>query len=343
LAGLVACDSPKTGTAESPVADDWDFGDDPLAIRLKVEGSARVFACGAGFSAGQVERDVVGAITGAPSHCQGSEGNYVCDCESVAKESYAFSCPAALFELCEVEAQRVDGSSEEPPAVTECSALSREIEGDCALDSDDRFECACEGDEGTSTMLGGGAETPASCDQALFQACAVDCADDFGACSPSTDGVLGEYDCACATNGFEHVARAGSCEDALLWACNPLNQARDVCTGYGGACQLSAENELLCSCVDGSLHENVPLPDAGARACRVALEDTCGTGAPPDGALCVAEMNDYHARCTRAPAEGAALQCECYADGADQVRVERLEESACDNELLETFCPQLLD
>jgi hypothetical protein len=347
MAGVAACDSPKTGTAENSVMEDWDFGDDPLAIRLKVEGSGRVFACGAGFSAGQVERDLVDAITGAPSHCQGSNGNYVCDCESVAKESYAFSCPAALFELCNVEAQRVDGTGDEPPAVTECSALSREIEGSCVLDGDDRFECACEDDEGTSTMLSGdGAQTPASCDQALFQACAIDCADDFGACTPSTDGLLGQYDCSCATNGFEHVAFAGSCEAALLSACNPLNQAQDVCTGYGGSCALSkagSPNELTCTCVGATEREVVSEVDTNYRACRATLEGTCGLGAAPEGALCVAEGNGYTARCTRGPEAGAQMTCECHQDGAASARIEQVDEQSCDQALLETFCPELTD
>lgn len=346
VAGGVACDSPKTGAQESSVTEDWDFGNDPLAIRLKVEGSSRVFACGAGFSAAQVERDLVGAITGAPSHCQGSEGNYECDCEGVAKLSYGFTCPAALFELCDVEAQRVDGSGDEPPAVTECSALSREIEGSCALDADDRFECACEGDDGTSTMLGGGAETPASCDQALFQACAIDCADDFGACTPSADGVLGQYDCTCETNGFGHVAFAASCEAALLWACNPLNQAEDVCTGYGGACvisKLGSPNELTCTCVDATERDVVSEVDTNFRACRATLEDTCGLGAAPEGALCVAEGNGYQARCTRGPEAGATMTCECHEDGSPSARIEQVDEPSCDQALLESFCPEIAD
>jgi hypothetical protein len=345
VAVVAACDSPKTGTTDSPVTEDWDFGDDPLAIRLKVEGSTRVFACAAGFSQGQVERDLVDAITEAPSHCQGSEGNYVCDCKGVEHESYAFTCPAALFETCKLQAQRVDGSGDEPPAVTDCSALSREIEGSCALDDSERFECACEGDDGTSTMLGdGGAETPASCDKALFRACAIDCADDFGACSPSTDGVVGEYDCACATNGFEHVAFAGSCEAALLWACNPLNQAEDVCTGYGGACVLTkagSPNELTCTCVGATEREVVAEVDASFRACRATLEATCGLGDAAEGALCVAEGNGYHARCTRGPEADAIMTCECLEDGSSEPRIEQVEERSCDQALLETICPEL--
>lgn len=344
VAALAACDSAKTSRAENSVMEDWDFGDDPLAIRLKVEGSSRVFACGAGFTAAQVESDLVDAITEAPSHCQGSDGNYACECEGRAEKSYAFTCPAALYQACEVEAERVDGSGDEAPAVTECSALRREIEGDCVL-NDDRFECTCE-DGGPSTMLGGGVESPASCDRALFGACAIDCADDFGACVPSADGVVGEYDCTCETNGFEHDAFAASCEAALLWACNPLNQAGDVCTGYGGACVLTkagSPNELTCTCAGAAEREVVSEVDASFRACRATLEATCGLGDAPEGALCVAEGNGYHARCTRGPEADAIMTCECHEDGSSEPRIEQVDQHTCDQTLLETFCPELAD
>lgn len=340
MAGAIACDSEKKGTQQSEI-EGWDFGDDPLAIRLNVEDGSDVFACGAGFTAADVEKDVLDAVMGAKSFCQGSEGNYVCECDGESKDSYAFTCPAALLQACEVEAQRVDGSDDETFALAECEAVNPELSGECVA-GNVGFECSC-GDGATSKQYDGLPPTLALCDQLLFNTCATTCEDDFGGCAPSPRGTIGEYDCTCDTNAFGHVAYAASCEAALLWACSPLNEVDDVCTGYGGACQETAPGKLSCTCVDRSRHDDVAVTESGFRACRAALEATCGTGAPPDGAQCIAEGNGHHARCTRGPSDGAKLTCECYADGASEARVEQVEDHDCDTALLEDFCPEIAD
>lgn len=344
-----ACDSEKTGTMAPGIMAEWDFGDDPLAIRLPIEDGSAVFACGAGFSEAEVEADLIDAVTSAPKRCQGSQGNYVCACGAAMKESYAFSCPAALLEACGTAAELVDGSGDEPPMPTECTALSRELRGTCSVE-DDELACACSDDGPTSTTAVTASYTQASCDQALFATCGGTCEDDFGACAPSDSGIIGEYECTCATNSFTHLARAASCQTALLSACNPLNEAEDVCTGYGGYCVATdrvKQTELTCTCTDRTMHtvDHVPASqEPRFRACRETLEATCGLGEPPEGAQCVAEANGYHARCTRGPGEDAALTCECYADGdIAGARVEQVEGSSCDMATLEAFCPEITE
>jgi hypothetical protein len=345
----VGCDSSATGSLDAGLTG-WDAGNDPLAIRLPIEDGSAVFACGSGFAAAEVEADLIDAITSAPKHCQGSQGNYVCSCGRVMKESYAFTCPAALLEACATPAERVDGSGDAPPVPTKCAARSRELSGSCAVGEDDQLECSCDDDGPISTTPVPANYTQASCDQALFAACGGSCEDEFGACTTSDSGIIGEYECACTTNNFTHLARAASCQTALLSACNPLNEAEDVCTGYGGYCDAIdrvKQTELTCTCIDRTMRtvEHVPASqEPRFRACRETLEATCGLGEPPEGAQCVAEGNGYHARCTRGPSEDAALTCECYADGdiAD-VRVERVEDNSCDMATLAAFCPEIAD
>jgi len=350
VAACVGCESSETGAIDSGLTAGWDFGDDPLAILLPIEDGSAVFACGAGFSAAQVDADRIDAVTSAPEHCQGSQGNYVCGCGDAMKESYAFTCPAALLEACGVPAERVDGTGDEPPMLSECTASSRELRGSCAVSADDELECSCGDDGPTSTTAVIASYTQASCDQALFATCGGSCEDDFGACAPSDSGIIGEYECTCATNGFTHLARASSCQTALLSACNPLNEAEDVCTGYGGYCDATdpaKQTELTCTCVDRTMHVVAHVPPAREprfRACRETLEATCGLGAPPEGAQCVAEGNGYHARCTRGPSEDAPLTCECYADGETSgVRVEQVADHACTMATLEAFCPETIE
>jgi hypothetical protein len=338
----VACDSElASSTLDSGLT---TLADGP-ALRLNVEGDAEVYACGAGFTQAQVRENQVDAVTGAPKRCQGSSGSYLCECDGEPKDSYAFGCVAALFEACGVVAELVDGSGErtEPPAM--CSASGGELEGDCERTADG-YSCSCA--SGGSTDVGAGeGETHGSCEQALFAACAPSCSDDFGACAPSEGGVLGEYDCSCATNGFRHVALAGTCDAALLWACNPLNQAEEVCTGYGGSCLATSsdQTELSCTCVDRTSQTVEHIPDSVEprfRACRETLEATCGVGAPPEGAQCIAEANGAHARCTRGPEPDATMTCECYADdGSFDTRIEELDEHTCDMATLAATCPEL--
>jgi len=229
---------------------------------------------------------------------------------------------------------------------TECRA-SGAVRGDCERTAaGGSYACSCGGRDPVDVDADGD-ETHASCEHALFEACAQDCSDDFGACSPNAGGPLGEYECTCSTNQFTHLAQAGSCEAALLWACNPLNQAEEVCTGYGGSCVASAadQTELTCTCGDGMRHVVDHVPDSVEprfRACRETLEATCGVGSPPEGAQCIAENDGVHARCTRGPDAGATMTCECYADdGSFDTRIEELSEHTCDMATLEAVCPEL--
>lgn len=344
LAG--ACDSERSGTLDS------GLGGTPLQdgpeLRLNVQGDVEAYACGTGFSEREVEDDQVDAVTGAPNHCQGSSGSYLCECDGDTVRSYAFGCVAALFEACGEVAEEVDGSGEPAEPAAACSA-SGDGAGECERSEDGGYSCSCAGSAAVDVEAGED-ETLASCEQALFAACAASCSDDFGACSPHGDeGVLGEYECTCTTNQFTHLAQAGSCEAALLWACNPLNQAEEVCTGYGGSCVAANadQTELTCTCADGTRQTVEHVPDSAEprfRACRDTLEATCGTGSPPEGAQCIAERDGVHARCTRGPEADATMTCECYAaDGSFDTRIEELDDSICDQATLEAFCPELTD
>lgn len=323
-----------------------------LELQLNVKGRDDVFACGAGFTAAQVRDDQVEAIKGAPAHCQGSERGFVCECDGRRQDSFAFSCVAALYEACEVQAEAVDGSSRSEPFDVECEALASGVAGRCVQSDDDGYSCAC--GEGAGDELSPGrdavAASPVACEQALFESCAEACEGDFGACAPSDSGVLGEYSCTCSTNRFTQGARAASCAQALRSACDPTREMDSACTGYGGACVVAdpaKPDELTCTCVDRSI-EVVDYDPASSepryRACRKVLEATCGLGSPPDGAQCAAEGNGYAARCTRGPAGDAELTCECYPqDGHAQARVDTVSSHDCDMATLMAFCPELED
>jgi len=342
----MACNDERTSSLDAGFTRQLQTGP---ALKLNIEDGSDVFACGEGFTRAEVEADQVEAITGAPRRCQGSEGGFVCQCGGEQKRSYALGCAAALFESCGVEAESVDGSDEPVALPTECEANSRGLKGSCTQGEDGDYTCECDEDGSNVDVPLVSPETPASCEQALFTACARSCEDDFGACAPSESGALGEHQCTCTTNEFTHLVRAESCEASLLWACNPLNQAEEVCSGYGGYCVAidpDKQTELSCTCADGRTLEVEHVPDAVEprwRACRETLEATCGTGAPPEGAQCIAESNGYHARCTRGPGSGATLTCECYADGSDDADVEPVADSSCDTATLQAFCPELTD
>jgi hypothetical protein len=339
----MACNDERPSSLESAVQTDAGIATG-LELRLNVAGRDDVFACGTGFTRAEVEDNQVNAIQNAPSRCQGSEGGFVCECDGEHHDSYAFGCVAALYQACAVEAEPVDGLGEDVPFATECSG----VVGRCELE-DDRYACQCAGD--TARDLDAVApDSPAACEQALFASCGTECRDDFGSCTPSATGTLGEYTCSCGTNQFIHEARAGSCEEALLTACDPFNPSEEVCTGYGGACAVtdhSTQTELSCVCVDRTQRdvEHVPaFEEPRHRACRETLEATCGIGAPPAGAQCIAEGNGYHARCTRGPAADATLTCECYRDGTtDDAREEQVADHDCDMALLLEFCPEITD
>lgn len=345
----IACTDERPSSLESSVRGDAGIAMGPT-LRLNVAGRDDVYACAAGFTAAQVEDDQVRAIKNAPSHCQGSEGGFECECDGESSVSYAFGCVAALYEACDVEAEPVEGSGGAAPFATECEALGDGGSGRCVLGEDD-YACAC-GDDDAELEAGEGVEaaSPVACEQALFASCAPSCDDDFGACAPSDSGVLGEYACTCSTNEFTHQVRAATCDEALLTACNPLNESELECTGYGGACAVTdpeTQTELSCTCVDRTQSdvEHVPaFREPRRRACRETLEATCGLGSPPDGAQCLAEGNGYRARCTRGPGADAPLTCECYPEGSTQdARVEQVEGHDCSMATLTAFCPELAD
>ena len=341
----VACDNELSAELDS------GLGSTPRqegpVLRLNVESPVEAYACGTGFTEADAEDDQVGAVMGAPNRCQGSSGSYQCECDGESKRSYAFGCVAALFEACGEVAEAVDGSGDRAELPAQCSAAG-EAAGDCERSGEGGYACSCAGGEELA-IAAGDEETPASCEHALFASCATSCSDDFGACSPREEGALGAYECTCTTNRFTHLAHAASCDDALLWACNPLNQAEEVCTGYGGSCRATSadQTELACTCADGTEHTVEHVPDSVEprfRACRQTLEATCGVGSPPEGALCIAEANGVHARCTRGPEPEATMTCECYADdGSIDTRIEESDEHTCDMAALEAFCPELAD
>jgi len=346
LGVLAACGDERSGSLDAGLESRPLQGG--ATLRLPVKSGEEVFACAAGFSAAQVQADQVDAITDAPDGCRGAAGAFLCQCQGATVNSHALGCAAALFEACDAIAESVDGSGEQVPAELQCEASSGALSGQCAHDEDAQgYRCSCDGDDSIDVPADG-PQSPASCGLALFTACAPSCEDDFGACTPSDGGVLGEYACTGATNRFTHPARAASCQQALAWACNPLNEAEEVCTGYGGYCVVTdpdEQTELSCTCADGDtrLVEHAPASvEPRHRACRQTLEETCGLGSPPVGAQCLAQGNGYHARCTRGPRADATLTCECYAEGDEpDARIEEVSETTCDADLLRAVCPEL--
>jgi len=175
-----------------------------------------------------------------------------------------------------------------------------------------------------------------SCDLAAFTACNTGaCTDDSGRCTPRTDGV--GHDCECASG--EHVVWPG------VWDCRAaLSTCSPTCTSGSGGCALR-DGGHSCQCAaatsaseptgrvappdpngpgapggsDAGSGNDTADADAGAPEwtfvpnadtyglCRQALELTCGP--PPAGESCQEEDEHGIARCT---SDGAgAWDCDC--------------------------------
>ena len=339
------CNDQRASSLESPARAEIATG---LTLRLNVAGRSDVFACGRGFTAAQVEEDQVHALKNAPDRCQGSEGGFLCSCDGEERTSYAFGCVAALYEACEVEAEPVDGSGDDEPFALECEASVAGVAGRCAQRDDGSYACNC-GDDAHAIEPDPEAagSAPTACEQALFEQCAEPCQNDFGACAATDSGVLGEYSCACSTNGLSHVVRAGSCAESLDSACSLLHETDSFCTGYGGACVVADPDQpkkLTCTCIDRAVEvvDFVPRSDdLRVHACRDVLEATCGLGAPPDNAQCTVDDNGWHARCSLGPDDDSSFSCECYEDGANEARTTSPTDIDCNEATLRELCPEL--
>jgi hypothetical protein len=181
-----------------------------------------------------------------------------------------------------------------------------------------------------------------TCEAALWGACAVDCADDFGSCMPRAGGSSGAYRCQSKANRLDHDVLASGCSDALGAGVALGSESYEACNGYGGFCDRVGDDALRCMCTDGNTHDEVYDRSGRHAPCRRALERACGTGEPPEGAFCTATGNDYAARCLRAPATTAPHRCECVLQGAaGDVLVEDvlLSGLSCGGALL-TVCPE---
>jgi hypothetical protein len=308
-----------------------------------------IIGCGAGLRAAD---EPIEAVTNARQRCEGWQGWYECSCDGEPKLSHAYSCGVALFQACGVPPERLDGSGRPAPIATECTAFDSQPFGRCELAEDERsYECGCEPPLAEPRppldVPAPDDTTHASCEQALFSACTQGCSDGFGACEPNTDGTINAYDCTCETNGLSRVALERSCEQALERACSPFEIIETHCSGYGGYCEsidpLDFER-MRCTCADGEVHEVDHVTreqEPRLNACRDTLEATCGLGAPPDEALCMAEGNGYLARCTRAPRPSARHVCECYAAGSLDSRFQNPDLDVCDESALRELCPEI--
>jgi hypothetical protein len=307
--------------------------------------------CGAGFAELEAGEDPRAAILNAPFFCRGYGGTWSCECEGREAKSNAFGCEAALYETCKVAADPVAGDGE-ATAPSMCESTELNLAGRCYRKDNGDYACDCghtlDEPRPPIEIEVEGEGTPASCELALFRACAPPCAGEYGACTGDEDAIR-SYACTCSTNSLSRTVLGYDCDMALTNACSPVSVADESCTDYGGYCFNTDPEEyrtMHCACADGSEHdvdhtpfwlENRPYP------CRETLEATCGLGSPPQGAQCLGEGNGHRARCTRGPDSDGPFVCECYLDGdpGSYVHGSTSESETCDRELLEDTCPPI--
>jgi len=291
--------------------------------------------CAAGLPAEGGMDDVARALA-ATHHCEGVEGRWQCTCDGAEPaRSYAATCVGALQERCGAQAQALLGRDVAPLA--ECVASLASRDGKCGKPLGDAFECKC-----------GGRDVPiarddATCEQALWGACAQPCSGADGTCTPHAGGKSGDYECACASApGTARPVAAATCEEALVAGCDLTTESYDGCNGYGGYCDRKDAETLRCVCADASEHAVAIGLDDRYAPCRTALEQTCGTGDPGPEKLCLADANGYAARCTQPPGDDAPYTCECVLHGAQRdalATIEQVTTGPCARALVAT-CPQ---
>jgi hypothetical protein len=141
-----------------------------------------------------------------------------------------------------------------------------------------------------------------SCELAAFTTCnGGGCSDTAGRCTPRTDGV--GHDCECA-NG-ERLAWPG------VWDCeSALSTCKPSCTSGSGRCALR-EHGHACECAGGGSGSlaSIFLPESESYGlCRRALELSCGP--PPAGESC-SEDADHGVRSTCTSDGTGAWDCDC--------------------------------
>ena len=294
-----------------------------------------VTVCAAGFTP-DATREPQLVAQDAPYVCEGSEGAWGCRCDGEVAGSYAAGCIGALLEACGAAAQPLRGNPGVPPS--DCAGRYPGRAGRCEPLASGGFACSCEALPGEQLTI-----EATTCERALWAACAEPCGDEHGTCTPVDGEAPGHYSCDCPYNGLVHAVSARDCTSALIAGCNPAMETESACNGYGGYCDRTDRTTLSCSCADGSQHEQVYAQGERRAACRSALEQACGQGELPDGALCVSEGNGYSARCTHTFIEDTPVySCECVLHGTWRDRVGLVEEffeQTCEASL-QMKCPE---